>query len=64
MLKLDNANDHRRTQVVLQQDYVSADETYHKVLLAKIKPTDKGSKKGYQEGSLDKGRREFMWVAK
>ena len=34
-------------QVVLQQDYVSADETYHKVLLAKTKPTDKGSKKGY-----------------
>ena len=34
-------------QVVLQQDYVSADETYHKVLLTKIKPTDKGSKKGY-----------------
>ena len=34
-------------QVVLQQDYVSADETYHKVLLAKIKPTNKGSKKGY-----------------
>ncbi len=29
-------------QVVLQQDYVSADETYHKVLLAKTKPTDKG----------------------
>ena len=28
-------------------DYVSADETYHKVLLAKTKPTDKGSKKGY-----------------
>ena len=34
-------------QVVLQQDYVSADETYHKVLLAKTKPADKGSKKGY-----------------
>lgn len=34
-------------QIVLQQDYVTADETYHKVLLAKIKPTDKGSKKGY-----------------
>ena len=34
-------------QVVLQQDYVTADETYHKVLLTKIKPTDKGSKKGY-----------------
>ena len=34
-------------QVVLQQDYVSADETYHKVLLTKTKPTDKGSKKGY-----------------
>ncbi|MDV3106913.1 IS66 family transposase [Segatella copri] len=34
-------------QVVLLQDYVSADETYHKVLLAKTKPTDKGSKKGY-----------------
>ena len=34
-------------QTVLQQDYVTADETYHKVLLAKIKPTDKGSKKGY-----------------
>ena len=32
---------------MLQQDYVTADETYHKVLLAKIKPTDKGSKKGY-----------------
>ena len=32
---------------MLQQDYVSADETYHKVLLAKTKPTDKGSKKGY-----------------
>ena len=29
-------------QVALQQDYVSADETYHKVLLAKIKPTYKG----------------------
>ena len=29
-------------QVVLLQDYVSADETYHKVLLAKTKPTDKG----------------------
>ncbi len=25
-------------QVVLQQDYVSADETYHKVLLARTKP--------------------------
>ncbi len=36
-----------RIQVVLQQDYVSADETYHKVLLAKTKPTDKGSKKVY-----------------
>ena len=34
-------------QVVLQQDYVTADETYHKVLLARTKPTDKGSKKGY-----------------
>lgn len=34
-------------QIVLQQDYVTADETYHKVLVAKIKPTDKGSKKGY-----------------
>ena len=34
-------------QIVLQQDYVTADETYHKVLLTKIKPTDKGSKKGY-----------------
>ena len=34
-------------QVVLQQDYVTADETYHKVLLTKTKPTDKGSKKGY-----------------
>ena len=29
-------------QVVLQQDYVSADETYHKVLLAKTKPTGQG----------------------
>ena len=34
-------------QTVLLQDYVTADETYHKVLLAKTKPTDKGSKKGY-----------------
>ncbi len=34
-------------KVVLQQDYVTADETYHKVLLTKTKPTDKGSKKGY-----------------
>ena len=34
-------------QVVLQQDYVTADETYHKVLLTRTKPTDKGSKKGY-----------------
>ena len=32
---------------MLQQDYVTADETSHKVLLTKIKPTDKGSKKGY-----------------
>ena len=34
-------------QVVLQQDYVTADETYHKVLLTRTKPTDKGSRKGY-----------------
>ncbi|NAW49643.1 hypothetical protein FGF92_23690, partial [Salmonella sp. gx-f5] len=34
-------------QFLFHQDYVSADETYHKVLLAKTKPTDKGSKKGY-----------------
>ena len=34
-------------QTVLQQDLVTADETYHKVLLARIKPEDKGSKKGY-----------------
>lgn len=34
-------------QTVLRQDYVTADETYHKVLLARTKPTDKGSKKGY-----------------
>ncbi len=34
-------------KVVLQQDYVTEDETYHKVLLTKTKPTDKGSKKGY-----------------
>ena len=34
-------------QVVLQQDYVTADETYHKVLIARTKPTDRGSKKGY-----------------
>ena len=34
-------------QTVLQQDYVTADETYHKVLLTRVKPTDNGSKKGY-----------------
>lgn len=34
-------------QAVLQQDYVTADETYHRVLLSRVKPTDKGSKKGY-----------------
>lgn len=34
-------------QVVLQQDYVTVDETFHKTLLARVKPTDKGSKKGY-----------------
>lgn len=34
-------------QAVLQQDYVTADETYHRVLLARTKPTDNGSKKGY-----------------
>ena len=34
-------------QTVLMQDYVTADETYHKVLLSRTKPTDKGSKKGY-----------------
>ena len=34
-------------QKVLQQDYVTADETYHKVLLTRVKPTDNGSKKGY-----------------
>ncbi len=34
-------------QTVLRQDYVAADETYHKVLLARTKPTDKGSRKGY-----------------
>lgn len=34
-------------QAVLQQDYVTADETYHRVLLSRVKPTDNGSKKGY-----------------
>lgn len=34
-------------QTVLQQNYVTADETYHKVLLAKVTPADRGSKKGY-----------------
>ena len=34
-------------RVVLQQDYVTLDETYHKVLLARVKPTGKGSRKGY-----------------
>ena len=33
--------------MVLQQDYVTADETYHKVLLTRTKSTDKGSKEGY-----------------
>ena len=34
-------------QEVMRQDYVNVDETYHKVLLTRTKPTDKGSRKGY-----------------
>ena len=40
----------KQGKIYLYDQYVgllTEDETYHKVLLAKTKPTDKGSKKGY-----------------
>lgn len=37
---------------ILQQSYVCLDETYHKVLLEKKAPDDKGVKKGYLWGAL------------
>lgn len=39
-------------ETVKQQNYVNIDETYHKVLLEKEKPTDRGVKKAYIWASL------------